>query len=144
MKLSNLIKVKTSAKKRLGRGLGSGKGKTSGRGTKGQKARGKIPQTFTGNLALYKKLPLRRGKGNVSITAKPKIIKLDKLSVFKARTVVDIIKLLEEKIVLEKDIKNGVKILGVGEITNALIVRLPVSKNARQQIEKAGGKVENV
>lgn len=54
------------AKKRLGRGQGSGRGKTSGRGTKGQKARGKLRLGFNGGVAMYRKLPLKRGKGNPS------------------------------------------------------------------------------
>lgn len=131
-------------KKRLGRGIGSGKGKTAGRGTKGQKARGKIPATFTGSLAFYKKLPLRRGKGNVKVSEKPKVLSLDKLNVFKANTTVDIAKLLEEKIVSTKDTKKGIKILGTGEIKNVLTLKLPVSLAARKKIEKAGGKVEYV
>ncbi len=61
MNLSQLLKIKTKGLRRLGRGVGSGRGKTSGRGTKGQKARGKIPLNFTGAMALYKKLPRRRG-----------------------------------------------------------------------------------
>ncbi len=144
MKLNQLLKVKTRAKKRIGRGLGSGKGKTGGRGTKGQKARGTIPVTFTGNLSLYKKLPLRRGKGNKQVSVKPKIISLSKLDVFKAKEVVDITKLLEAKIIAEKDMKKGVKILGNGEISQVLTVKLPVSDSARKKIEKLGGKIENV
>lgn len=75
MKLHELMKIKTKNRKRLGRGLGSGKGKTVGRGTKGQKARGKMPAGFVGNLPLYKKLPLRRGKGNPNPSKKEKKIK---------------------------------------------------------------------
>ena len=77
-------------KKRLGRGIGSGKGKTAGRGTKGQKARGKIPATFVGSLPFYKKLPLRRGQGNPKLSDKLVPIKLSKLNVFKSKTVVDL------------------------------------------------------
>lgn len=128
-------------KKRLGRGIGSGKGKTGGRGTKGQKARGKIPATFTGSLSLYKKLPLKRGKGNPKMSRKPKIINLSKLNVFKVKEVVDIEKLLEAKIISQKQAKQGVKILGNGKIDKALIIRIPVSDSARKMIEKAGGKV---
>lgn len=144
MKLQGLSKVQIAKKKRLGRGLGSGKGKTAGRGTKGQKARGKIPATFTGSLSLYKKLPLRRGKGNDAVSIKPKIINLSSLNNFKTKTIVDIAKLLEAKIISEKDVKIGVKILGNGEIESALTVKLLVSDSARKKIEKAGGKVENV
>ncbi|MBI2337989.1 50S ribosomal protein L15 [Candidatus Daviesbacteria bacterium] len=144
MRLDKLIKIKTQDKKRLGRGIGSGKGKTAGRGTKGQKARGKIPATFTGSLSLYKKLPLRRGKGNAKVSVKPKLINISKLDVFKTKTVVDIAKLLEAKIISQKDIKRGIKILGNGEIKNVLTVKLPVSESARKIIEKSGGRIENV
>lgn len=144
MKLYELLKVKVKPKKRLGRGIGSGKGKTAGRGTKGQKARGKIPVTFTGSLSLYKKLPLKRGKGNPSVSAKLKLLSLSKLSVFKAKEVVDMEKLLEAKIVSGKEAKKGVKVLNYGKIDRALTIKLPVSESARKKIEKVGGKVEYV
>lgn len=144
MRLHQLLKVTARGKKRLGQGLGSGKGKTAGRGSKGQKARGKIPATFIGGLPLYKKLPLRRGKGNPKISQKPKQINISQLNVFKAKTVVDIDVLLQSKVVTEKDIKQGVKILGNGEIETALIVKVPTSEGARRKIEKSGGKVEYV
>lgn len=131
-------------KKRLGRGIGSGKGKTAGRGTKGQKARGKIPAVFTGSLAFFKKLPLKKGKGNTKVSAKLTLIKLDKLSVLKPKTIVDVAKLLEEKIISPRQAKKGIKILGGGQLQNALVIKLPVSESARKLIEKAGGKVENV
>ncbi len=71
MKLHQLSVVSHRSKKRVGRGLGSGKGKTGGRGTKGQKARGKIALGFIGGtLPLYKKLPYRRGLGNAKQTQK--------------------------------------------------------------------------
>lgn len=132
------------SKKRLGRGIGSGKGKTAGRGSKGQKARGKIPATFTGGLALYKKLPLSRGKGNSKVSVKPKLINLSKLTVFKTKAVVDIASLLEAKIISVKEAKSGIKVLGGGEIKNALKVLLPTSASAKGKIEKQGGKVINV
>lgn len=144
MKLHELIKIQTRSKKRLGRGIGSGKGKTGGRGTKGQKARGKIPATFTGSLALYKKLPLKRGKGNPTLSIKPVILGLNKLNVFKAKEVVDIEKLLQAKIISAKETKRGVKVLDGGEIDKMLTVKLSVSDSARKKIEKAGGKVINV
>lgn len=144
MRLHQLLKVKTNPKKRLGRGTGSGKGKTAGRGTKGQKARGTIPVTFTGSLPLYKKLPLRRGQGNPNLSVKPRLVSLSALSIFKAKTVVDAEVLLQAKIVSEKDIKKGIKILGNGNLSHALTIKLPISDAARKQIEKAGGKVEHV
>lgn len=145
MKLSNLPKIKTTGKKRLGRGIGSGKGKTGGRGTKGQKARGKIPVNFSGaGLALYKKLPLRRGLGNPQISIKPKVLSLSKLNVFKANSKVNLEELLKMGLINKKDIEKGVKLLADNGLTVKLIVNLPVSKNAMAEIEKKGGKVENV
>lgn len=143
MKLHELIKTRTRSNKRLGRGLGSGKGKTAGRGSKGQKARGKIPATFTGSLSLYKKLPLKRGKGNAKLSKKVKVIQLSQLNIFKAKEVVDIAKLLEAKIISEKDAKKGVKVLGSGEINKALTLKLVVSDSVRRAIEKSGGKVDD-
>jgi len=144
MKLHELLKVKTRSRKRLGRGLGSGKGKTGGRGTKGQKARGKIPATFTGSLSLYKKLPLKRGKGNPKFSRGYTLINLSRLNIFKTKEVVDISKLLEAKIISEKEAKRGVKILGTGELKKTLTVKLPISNFARKRIEESGGKVEHV
>lgn len=142
MKLNELTKVNGRSKKRLGRGLGSGKGKTAGRGTKGQKARGKIPAGFIGGFPLYKKLPLKRGKGNPKFSRPKVLVSLSKLNVFKDKTVIDIEKLIEAKIISEKDAKAGVKILSNGEIDKALTIKLSLSASARRKIEKAGGKVE--
>jgi len=144
MKLYEILRVKNRSNKRLGRGIGSGKGKTAGRGTKGQKARGKIPLGFTGGMALYKKLPLRRGKGNLKLSANRKIVPLAKLNIFKAKTVVDMVKLQEANIISAKEARQGVKILDGGEIDAALTVKLDVSETARKKIIKSGGKVENV
>lgn len=132
------------SKKRVGRGVGSGKGKTAGRGTKGQKARGKIPVGFTGNLPLYKKLPLRRGLGNPKLTMKNKVLTLSDLNVFPSRAIVDVGELLKMKIINEKEAKRGVKVLGSGELKKALTVKVPVSKGAGEKISQKGGKVENV
>lgn len=144
MRLHELIKIQKRPKKRIGRGLGSGKGKTGGRGTKGQKARGSIPVGFSGDLAFYKKLPRKRGMGNSPVSIKPKLINLSELNVFKSKAVVDIALLLQAKIITEEDSKKGVKVLGTGELTHALIVELPVSKSARQKIESKGGKLTDV
>lgn len=142
MKLNQLIRIKIKPKKRLGRGIGSSKGKTAGRGSKGQKARGKIPQTFTGSLALYKKLPLRRGYGNPNLSSKPVLINLSKLNVLNKNSVVDVQKLVDLGIIKSEDAKKGVKILSLGEITKPLTIRLSVSKSAKEKIERSGGKVE--
>lgn len=144
MKLHEILKLKTRGKKRVGRGMGSGKGKTAGRGTKGQKARGKIPVGFSGaGLPTYKKLPLRRGLGNPNISLKPKIIPLSKLNVFKKNSVVDLEQLLNLKLVSKKDLKNGVKILADDGLKVPVKVKLPVSKAAKTKIESLGGKVDD-
>ncbi len=145
MKIHELMAVKHKSKKRLGRGTSSGKGKTAGRGTKGQKARGKIPINFSGaGLALYKKLPNRLGLGNTAISRKPKVIALSKLNKFKAGTVVDLEQLLQAKLIDDKDIKYGVKLLADKGFNTKLIVKLPVSKKAKEEIEKKGGKLDYV
>lgn len=141
MRLHETIKTKEKVKKRIGRGLGSGKGKTGGRGMKGQKARGKIPLSFSGNLPFYKKLPKKRGLGNPKILFPPKPIKLLELNIFPAKTEVNLAKLLEASLISEKEIKRGVKILDGGELKKALTVSVPTSKGAREKIIKAGGRV---
>lgn len=143
--LNQLPKTNIRRSKRLGRGIGSGKGKTATRGTKGQKARGKIPVGFSGSgLPLYKKLPLRRGFGNTVLGKKFAVLNLSDLAVFKGKEVIDIEKLIASKLVSMKDAKKGVKILGSGELLSALTIKLPVSERARKKIEEKGGKVENV
>ncbi len=143
MLLNSLPKLTTITNKRLGRGLGSGKGKTSGRGQKGQKARGTIPPSFSGGgLPLYKKLPLNRGWGNPKRSAKPVIIYLESLNVLKPGTVVDLMTLIENKIVSEKEAKkSGVKILDKGTLNVKLTIKLPVSKKALAKIQSSGGDV---
>lgn len=145
MKLSQLIKVIAKGKKRVGRGIGSGKGRTAGRGSKGQKARGKIPLGFAGGaLPLYKKLPFRRGLGNPRVSAKLMPIDTAELSVFKSGSVVNLQSLIERGIVKEKDgQKYGVKIVGNKKMKVALKVKLSATAAATKVIEQAGGKVEN-
>lgn len=138
-------KVKTKKKKRVGQGHGSGRGKTAGRGTKGQKARNKVAIYFEGGaLPLTKRLPFLRGKGrNRSLKPKPYVLNISLLNVFPKGTVVTFESLAKERlIVLETAKKNGVKILGDGELQVALTVKLPVSKGAAEKIKKAGGTVE--
>lgn len=145
MKLSQLIKVTAKGKKRVGRGIGSGKGRTAGRGSKGQKARGKIPLGFAGGtLPLYKRLPFKRGLGNPKVSAKLMPIDTAKLSVFKSGSVVNLQSLIEQGIVKEKDgQKYGVKIVGNKKMKVALNVKLSATAAATKVIEQAGGKVEN-
>lgn len=144
MELNNLPKLTLRSKKRLGRGISSGKGKTAGRGTKGQKARGKISSDFSGGgLPLYKKIPFLRGSRNRKVSAESIIVSFASLAKLKKNSVVTIETLVAEKIVKEKDSKKyGVKILDKGELTIPLIVKIPVSKKAAEKIVKAGGKIE--
>ncbi len=137
-------KIVTRGIRRLGQGHGSGRSKTAGRGTKGQKARGKIPIKFEGGaLPLIKRLPFLRGKDkNKSFHAKPFVINVESLSVFPKNTVVDIPLLIEKRMVPMEAKKDGVKILGLGELTQVLTVNLPVSKSAAEKIEKAGGSLQ--
>lgn len=144
MKLSNLEKTIEKSNKRVGRGIGSGKGKTGGRGSKGQKARGKIPAAFIGgSLPLYKKLPFVRGWGNKKANLKPVVITLDELNRFKANSRVTIESLSEVGLFAGRGMqKSGVKVLDRGEIkVKGLTVEIPVSREAKIKIESAGGKV---
>lgn len=145
MQLHELIKIKTRSQKRVGRGTGSGKGKTGGRGTKGQKARGKVPAGFIGGtLPIYKKLPFRRGLGNPKRAAKITPIPLSKLANLPAGSLVDMQSLINSKIITAKDAaKKGVKVVGNGELNIPLEIRLPISASAAKKVEKAGGKVAN-
>lgn len=140
--LSRLPKLVTRAKKRLGRGHGSGKVKTSGRGTKGQKARDSMPRGFEGGqLALIKRLPLLRGKGrNASQKAKAFALPVAKLSALAQNTKVTLAVLKKEKLI-RADVTR-VKLVGTGKLDAALTVLVPSSKSARAAIEKAGGTVQ--
>ncbi len=144
MNLSNLEKIKDKKKKRIGLGHGSGRGKTAGRGTKGQKARGDVPLDFEGGaLPLIKRLPFLRGKGkNKSFKKTPLVINVSLLSNFPKNSVVDIESLVKHKLVKQDSVKtNGVKILGDGDLSVALTVKVPASKGATEKIKKAGGSV---
>ncbi len=144
IELNKMEKITKRRKKRLGQGHGSGKGKTGGRGTKGQNSRGKISITFSnGSLGLIKRLPLIRGKlRNKPWKAKKLIVNLKYLNSLPQNTVVDVESLIKNQIITRTAAQNGVKILGLGEINVSLTVKLPCSKSAAKKIEKAGGKVE--
>ena len=144
MKLNELPTITKRSKKRLGRGHGSGRVKTSGRGTKGQKARGKIPAYFEGGgLSLIKRLPMLRGRArNKVLRKKPIVLNVKYLNVLPKGSSVDLQALIVHKLVDVHEAKSyGVKILGEGELSVALSVSLPCSRGARVKIEKAGGKV---
>lgn len=145
MQLNTLPKVTTKAKRRLGQGHGSGRVKTSGRGTKGQKARRNIALSFEGGaLPLIKRLPFLRGKArNFSYQTVTFPINVEKLNALPKGTVVDVKSLVEHNIVSARTAKNQpLKILGGGSLSVSLTVKLPVSASAKEKIEKAGGKIE--
>lgn len=129
----------------MGRGHGSGKVKTGGRGTKGQKARGTIHIGFEGGqLPLTKRLPFLRGKGRNSSSAmrrhaKISLIKLSQLTVFPKGESVTIENLKKYHLIDAKC--THVKLLRTGEILVPLQIKIPCSKSARRAIEKAGGTV---
>ncbi len=144
MELHNLPKTTTKSLRRVGRGHGSGRVKTSGRGTKGQKARRDIKLSFEGGaLPLIKRLPFLKGKGrNKMVEKNPVLINVEKLNDIPAKTVVDLEFVIKNNLANAKQAqKFGVKILGNGELKSALTVSLPCSKNAIVKIEKAGGSV---
>lgn len=146
MNLYNLPKANIRPKKRPGRGLGSGKGKTSGRGQKGQKARGTIPAANVGGgLILYKKLPFLRGwgRGKRRIPVKSTALTLDDLNKFKENDIVDMDSIVKMGLIDLRAAKlYGVKILNRGEVKVAVKLRLPISKSAREKVVAAGGEVE--
>lgn len=144
MNLSHLEKATEKRKKRVGLGHGSGRGKTAGRGMKGQKARGDVPLDFEGGaLPLIKRLPFLRGKGrNKSLQLKPYVINVDALNKFDKNATVDLESLAKQKFFALDDAKEaGVKILGNGNLEVPLTVKVPVSKGAAEKIKKAGGSV---
>jgi len=144
MKLHELSPVEGSVKERFrkGRGPGSGNGKTAGKGHKGQNARsggGVRPGFQGGQLPLYRKLP-KRGFTN-HFSTNYAIVNVAALDCFEAGAVVDAKALLEAGIV--RDLCDGIKVLGRGEITKNLTVKASVfSASAKEKIEAAGGKTE--
>ena len=131
-------------KKRLGRGIGSGLGKTSGKGHKGQRARsggGVRPGFEGGQLPLFRRLPKRGFHNNFSkIYA---TVNIEDLNRFEDDTIVTPELLFEEGIVKKAKAKDGIKVLGDGELTAKLTVQAQkFSKTAAGKIEAAGGKVE--
>ena len=133
----------TKAHKRIGRGAGSGQGKTAGKGHKGQKARagrGMRPGFEGGQMPLQRRLP-KRGFNNIFRTemAIVNVAALDKA--FEAGETVTVDALVEKGLV--KKVLDGVKVLGNGELTKALTVQANAfSETAKQKIEALGGKAE--
>jgi len=146
MKLNELVKTTKRTQKRVGRGHGSGKGKTGGKGTKGQKARHSIKVGFEGGqTTILKRIPLKRGKArNKSFKSDYIIVNTKLINKFPANSIIDKDAIVKANLVDKKDAdKFGLKILGNGEITNVYTLKLPCSKNVRKKIEKAGGKISH-
>ena len=145
MKLNELPKQVTSSKKRVGRGHGSGLGKTAGRGSKGQKARERIQTSFEGGqLRLIKRLPFRRGVGNPA-GAETLAVNLDDLNRLPKEATVNVESLVEAGIVSLGEAKSRkIKVLGGGDLKVALKVELPVSASAAKKIADAGGQVVTI
>ena len=145
MKLHELEKNigATHARKRVGRGSGSGLGKTCGRGQKGQKARsgGSINPVFEGGqLPLYRRLP-KRGFTNARFKVTYATINLSDLNVFEDGTVVTPA-LLKEKRIIKKDL-DGVKVLGNGNLERKLTIQAnKFSTSALEKIKESGSKAE--
>ena len=146
MKLNELRPAEGSTREsfRVGRGPGSGNGKTAGKGHKGQNARsggGVRPGFEGGQLPLYRRLPKRGFYNRFGKTYA--IVNVSSLNAFEDGAEVTSATLLEKGIV--KSLCDGVKILGYGEITKKLTVKAAIfSASAKEKIEAAGGKVEVV
>ena len=146
MKLHELSPAEGSVKEnfRKGRGAGSGNGKTAGKGHKGQNARsggGVRPGFEGGQLPLYRKLPKRGFKNRFAVNYS--IVNVAALNKFEDGAVVDLEALIAAKIVRKP--LDGLKVLGNGELTKKLTVKATVfSATAKEKIEAAGGKIEEV
>ena len=132
----------TTATKRLGRGVGSGLGKTSGKGHKGAKARsggGKRPGFEGGQMTLIRRLP-KRGFTN-KFRTEYVAINVERLEIFEDGMTVGPVELIEWGVI--KKIEDGIKIMGDGELTKKLTVQaMKFTATAKEKIEAAGGKVE--
>ena len=132
-------------RKRVGRGLGSGHGRYSGRGSKGQKARsgpGIHPYFEGGQTPLVKRLPRKRGFTNI-FKREYSIVNVGGLNIFEPGSIVDQDRLLEARLI--KLSKRAVKILSLGELDRALIVRAnKFSTAAKEKIKTGGGRAEEV
>jgi large subunit ribosomal protein L15 len=147
MKLNDLKPQEGSQKnrKRVGRGIAAGQGKTSGRGQKGQGARsggGTRLYHMGGNLPLFRKLPFKRGKGFTPILqVEFNEVNLDQLVEFPSGSLVTPEKMAEARLL--RDPRNPVVILGRGELKSSLNVKAHrISASAKVKIEAAGGTVE--
>lgn len=144
LNLSSLNKLvgKRRSGKRVGRGYGSGKGgHTSGRGQKGQKARGKIKDTFEGGQQpLYKRLPHRKGFKSIHSKDRVSAVNLSIFRSIKEGTTVTPESLFELNLI-PKRVKS-LKVLSLGEIKHSLIFKgFTFSSEAAEKVSKSGGKI---
>ena len=146
MKIHELSPAKNSKRerKRVARGPGSGHGKTACRGHKGQKSRsggGTRPGFEGGQMPLHRRLP-KRGFTN-RFRKEYSIINVKDLSSFEANSSIDENALLDAGLV--GTLKDGIKLLGVGEISHPVSIKVhKTSKSAREKVEAAGGKIEMI
>jgi large subunit ribosomal protein L15 len=146
MKLHELKPAKgaSKARKRLGRGVASGTGKTAGRGTKGQNSRsggGVRPGYEGGQMPLHRRLP-KRGFTNI-FKKQVVVINIADLARFESGAVVDEAILVRSGLV--KGRRDSIKLLGNGELQTALTVKVnAISRSAKAKIEAAGGSVEEI
>ncbi|MBU0769422.1 MAG: 50S ribosomal protein L15 [Proteobacteria bacterium] len=144
MKLNELSPPDGSrgTRKRVGRGVGSGHGKTAGRGSKGQNSRsggGVRPGFEGGQMPLHRRLP-KRGFTNI-FKKKIAVINIRDLARFESGSIVDEAAII--RVGLVKGRRDGIKLLGQGEIKIPLTIKVNgVSKNAREKIIAAGGNIE--
>ena len=143
MKLHELTNLEAKDRKRIGRGPGSGNGKTAGKGHKGQNARsggGVRPGFEGGQLPLYRRLS-KRGFNNYNFRTVYATINVSDLDIFDEGTVVTV-ELLKEVGLVTKEL-DGVKVLGNGELTKKLTVKAnKFSETAKEKIENVGGTIE--
>ena len=143
MKLNELSNLEKTNRKRIGRGPGSGTGKTSGKGHKGQNARsggGVRPGFEGGQLPLYRRLS-KRGFNNYNFRTVYATVNVSDLEQFDEGTVVDA-ELLKKVGLVNKEL-DGIKVLGNGELTKKLTVKAnKFSETAKQKIENVGGTTE--
>ncbi len=145
MQLNDLVKI-NKKKIRVGRGIGSGKGKTSSRGHKGQKSRSGVAiKSFEGGqMPLYRRLPKRGfkifGKTNLAILNLSKVQNIFEKNKIDSNEIIDLQFLKKKKLINKKYMK--LKILGSGEIKTKIDITAHfASKQAKEKIEKAGGKI---
>lgn len=143
MELNDLSPPKGSKKsrKRVGRGISAGQGKTAGRGTKGQLARSKVRVGFEGGQnPIFRRMPFKRGFTN-KFKVRYEVVNVSQLEMLEGDDPITPDRLLERGITRGPEFP--VKVLGNGEITKAVTVRAhKFSQSAREKIEAAGGTVE--